>query len=353
MSSVFQSPAVVGDEVSAGGALPDGSENHLESDTQIIDESTVQKPSFVQSGVFLVPATLLLLVFLAFIGFKVHMNRKRLQPKAANKRGLSNAPLDGYFRTTAMIPPDTYMQGDLESGNHCYQNDYKETDSLLSAANGGDRFEKRNTHDKQNSAFKEMRGHADRSTVISNLIDDAITPPRTRGAGKEKVTPPHAQPAAPAAHHSSPITPSTALVNSMRDTSNDGKASFTEFQSIDAILTKFTKVMGGEGLALSLHTTKGPKPVLFSFIDGEVRWQAAKGANKRYKLGLGDITTVESGKKTSNFLTVGGAADDSLCFSILTSRTTLDLEASSSSDRDSLVMGFRTALKNYNKERII
>ena len=53
---------------------------------------------------------------------------------------------------------------------------------------------------------------------------------------------------------------------------------------------------------ISLHTLKGPKPVLFSMLNGEVRWQAVKLAQKRYKLSLKDITSVEEGKIITRIL---------------------------------------------------
>lgn len=106
---------------------------------------------------------------------------------------------------------------------------------------------------------------------------------------------------------------------------------------------KFAAVMAA-GLVISLHTTKGPKPVLLSLVGDEVRWQAVKTAQKRYKLNVRDVTYVTAGKTTSNF-SRARMADDRLCFSLLTNKTTLDLEASSTLERDCLHKGFKMVVE--------
>lgn len=109
------------------------------------------------------------------------------------------------------------------------------------------------------------------------------------------------------------------------------------------LMRKFTVIMAA-GVVISLHTTKGPKPVLLSLVGDEVRWQAVKTAQKRYKLNLRDVTYVTQGKTTSNFGRAS-CADDRLCFSLLTTKTTLDLEASSTLERDCLCKGFKVAVE--------
>lgn len=106
---------------------------------------------------------------------------------------------------------------------------------------------------------------------------------------------------------------------------------------------KFAAVMAA-GIVISLHTTKGPKPVLLSLVGDEVRWQAVKTAQKRYKLNVRDVTYVTAGKTTSNF-SRARMADDRLCFSLLTNKTTLDLEASSTLERDCLHKGFKMVVE--------
>ena len=109
------------------------------------------------------------------------------------------------------------------------------------------------------------------------------------------------------------------------------------------LMKKFTAIMAA-GVVISLHTTKGPKPVLLSLVGDEVRWQAVKTAQKRYKLNLRDVTYVTAGKTTSNF-SRARMADDRLCFSLLTNKTTLDLESSSTLERDCLHRGFKVAVE--------
>jgi hypothetical protein len=116
-----------------------------------------------------------------------------------------------------------------------------------------------------------------------------------------------------------------------------------------ALMQRFTQILSA-GIMCQLHTTKGPKPVILSMVGNEVRWQAAtKTANKRYKLNLRDVIEVEVGKLTSNFLK-GRIADDELCFSLVTQKTTLDLEANSKLERDSLIQGFKTTLDSLKNK---
>lgn len=98
------------------------------------------------------------------------------------------------------------------------------------------------------------------------------------------------------------------------------------------------------GKAMNLHTTKGPRPILFSLQNGEVRWQATRSSQKRYKLPLNDILYCEKGKKTPNFLKNKRTNDD-LCFSLVTAKATLDLEVGNKLDRDCLAKGFDLKLK--------
>lgn len=117
-----------------------------------------------------------------------------------------------------------------------------------------------------------------------------------------------------------------------------------QVDNFSGLLSRFTAILSA-GLQCNLHTTKGPKPILLSMIGFEVRWQAVKSAQKRYKLHLRDVMAVEVGKRTSNFQK-SRSADDSLCYSLVTQKTTLDLEATSKIERDSLVKGFQICLIN-------
>jgi len=114
-----------------------------------------------------------------------------------------------------------------------------------------------------------------------------------------------------------------------------------------ALFPRFQSILS-TGIVTNLHTTKGPKPVVLSMVGNEVRWQAVKTAQKRYKLNLRDVISVEIGKQTSNFVK-SRIADDDLCFSLVTQKTTLDLEANNKVERDSLVRGFQIALDSLRK----
>lgn len=98
-----------------------------------------------------------------------------------------------------------------------------------------------------------------------------------------------------------------------------------------------------EGMTMLLHTgDKTPKPIQLTLVGTELRWKAAKVfARNQYKIDLRDIKFVEWGKQTSTFLKHPsmGASED-LCFSLITDKVTVDLEASSKVERDALVQGF-------------
>lgn len=155
------------------------------------------------------------------------------------------------------------------------------------------------------------------------------------------------------------------IKNAMKFSVDDVNTSLTTDREM---FTKFSAIMGA-GIIVSLHTTKGPRPIKFSIQEVEVRWETAvrrdppPGApvgtvvppTKRYKLRLVDIVHVEVGKETSNFRkqreSNKGVSDD-LCFSLVTEKTTLDLEATSKLDRDAIVRGFRLAIERA-KSRLL
>ena len=74
----------------------------------------------------------------------------------------------------------------------------------------------------------------------------------------------------------------------------------TDLDGIDqfaGLMSRFIPIISN-GIVCNLHTTKGPKPILLSLVGYEVRWQAIKSAQKRYKLHLRDVLSVEVGKQT-------------------------------------------------------
>jgi hypothetical protein len=132
------------------------------------------------------------------------------------------------------------------------------------------------------------------------------------------------------------------------------------------LMLAFTSVVS-MGILIVLHTTQGPRHVLLTMVGDEVRWQSIKQTNnkiKRYKLNLEDVMFVEIGKQLGHFQNVeeGSALDcdsgilcddhdtstqfDHLCFSLVTKKSSLHLEAASKLDRDSLVRGFQLRLES-------
>eukprot|EP01041_Mallomonas_annulata_P010910 gene10910-22773_t len=117
----------------------------------------------------------------------------------------------------------------------------------------------------------------------------------------------------------------------------------------DKVLLQVFESVLIEGIVLILHTIKGPKQVKLFLSDNEVRWKSIKSKinRKTYKLNLSEIVTVEAGKTTENFQrkTALAAMDDN-CFSLVTSRYSVDLEASSKVERDALLYGFSYKIQN-------
>ena len=127
---------------------------------------------------------------------------------------------------------------------------------------------------------------------------------------------------------------------------------------------QFTLLMS-EGIVLKLHTTYGPRTVSLKIVDDDVRWQAVHQNTskiKRYKLHLSDVICVESGKQEGHLQTqetiisekdqnkfgtkksISKYDFNDLCFSLVTRKTSLYLEASSLSERDYLVRGIQFRL---------
>lgn len=128
------------------------------------------------------------------------------------------------------------------------------------------------------------------------------------------------------------------------------------------LMLAFTSVMS-IGIFLNLHTTYGSRTVCITMVGDEVRWQAVKQNSskvKRYKLNLLDVMSVEIGKQDGHIKAINPSIDevsiqaaeeydaefDNLCFSLVTQKTSLYLEAASKLDRDSLIRGFQLRLES-------
>jgi hypothetical protein len=132
------------------------------------------------------------------------------------------------------------------------------------------------------------------------------------------------------------------------------------------LMLAFTSVMA-IGIFLNLHTTYGSRAVCITMVGDEIRWQAVKQNTskvKRYKLHLSDVMSVEIGRQPGHLQVQekdvgkweGGSSKpindtrdldyDDLCFSLVTQKTSLYLEAASKLDRDSLIRGFQLRLES-------
>ena len=139
------------------------------------------------------------------------------------------------------------------------------------------------------------------------------------------------------------------------------------YNDVLADSTQFTSQMA-LGIVLKLHTSYGPRTVDLKIVDDDVRWQAVHQSTskiKRYKLHLSDVISVESGKQEGHqqpHETIIGDEDhknfenfgteicisrcnfNDVCFSLVTPKTSLYLEASSLKERDYLVQGIQLRL---------
>jgi hypothetical protein len=132
------------------------------------------------------------------------------------------------------------------------------------------------------------------------------------------------------------------------------------------LMLAFTSVMA-IGIFLNLHTTYGSRTVCITMVGDEIRWQAVKQNSskvKRYKLHLADVMSVDIGRQPGHLQVQerdvgkweGGTSKpindtrdleyDDLCFSLVTQKTSLYLEAASKLDRDSLIRGFQLRLES-------
>lgn len=131
------------------------------------------------------------------------------------------------------------------------------------------------------------------------------------------------------------------------------------------LILAFTSVMS-IGLFLDLHTSYGKRTVCVTMVGDEIRWQAVKQHSskiKRYKLHLSDVMSVEIGKQSGHkppqeknglwdrglpkpVIDVYDIEFDNICFSLVTQKTSLYLEAASKLDRDSLIRGFQLRLES-------
>lgn len=191
------------------------------------------------------------------------------------------------------------------------------TPSTGDAAGGKKRSTKKATKSPLQKETDYIDENADLASEVSSLLGGEATPAIVTTGGR-----------------SIPI-PST---------SGAGKSKgYKDLSPQDEALRKTFHSVLKEGMTMVLHTSdKNPKQIHLTLVGTELRWKAAKVfARNMYKIDLRDIKYVEWGKQTNTFQKqVSSAASDDQCFSLVTERVTVDLEASSKVERDALVQGF-------------
>ena len=123
----------------------------------------------------------------------------------------------------------------------------------------------------------------------------------------------------------------------------------TNASDVLELMETFTQLLS-VGITITLHTTKGPRSVKFFFVGEELKWEsvASTATSKRYRMKLHDVISIYKGKQTHNLKCVSNAVE-SHCLSLVTQRTSLDLEASSELERDCLMKGFTNALNKVRR----
>ena len=296
------------------------------------DSGDTQKQQWYEKGSFIIPATLV--ASLLLVGAVFHFWVLRKMRRKQMKQGGFNDKTGG-----------SYMNDDLEYNYGLdNQDNERETDALLGGRGYG------------TTANSPARDGRFINSPFVDGFDNGRSPLKVNQKQGLTTRVKEFNPVAPTIDEGrSPDDGNVKDARGVFPTDNNAALANAKFLNFDmgnktidenGVIRNFEDILK-TGMVLSLHTLKGPKPVLFTMLNGEVRWQAAKMAQKRYKLSLKDIHNVEEGKLTDNFAR-STAGDESRCFSLLTAKTTLDLEASCEIDRNCLVHGFRYLIKQHN-----
>lgn len=119
----------------------------------------------------------------------------------------------------------------------------------------------------------------------------------------------------------------------------------TTMARVNSVHTDALKEFFASGKVLELHTSKGKKTVEISLAGTDLRWKTINDIfPKKFKLEIKTVTNIEIGKKTENFKKIN--ALDDVCLSLISDKTTLDIESRSKADRDIMADGFREILEN-------
>jgi len=114
---------------------------------------------------------------------------------------------------------------------------------------------------------------------------------------------------------------------------------------VSTVHTEALKDFFASGKVLDLHTSKGKKTVELSLAGTDLRWKTINDIfPKKFKLDIKTVLSVEIGKKTDNFKKIN--VSDDLCLSLVSDKTTLDVEAQTKADRDIMAEGFTEMIEN-------
>jgi hypothetical protein len=141
----------------------------------------------------------------------------------------------------------------------------------------------------------------------------------------------------------------------LRKIFNNGPTALAASSAKDSLSVKsmFTLVMS-DGMTLTMHTMKGPKPINMVLSGRDILWKTARlFSRKRSKMNVSEILSVVSGKTTDVFrLPAAGSIPDDCCFSIISNDFTLDLQVTSKVERDAVVQGFLALMKEAKQEEM-
>jgi len=108
------------------------------------------------------------------------------------------------------------------------------------------------------------------------------------------------------------------------------------------LLRTFKKVLAS-GVNMIQHGASGPAvQVHLSLRKNVLYWSGGRPVNGRRELPIPDIMFIDIGKNTAGFVSGQSAkdVDQDLCFSLVTSDQSLDLETTSKMEREAMAQGF-------------
>jgi hypothetical protein len=130
----------------------------------------------------------------------------------------------------------------------------------------------------------------------------------------------------------------------------------SQIKTDKALLDTFIKVLS-QGITLKLHSSKdkGPKEIKLIISGNNLTWKVTSrsilSGFKTPKVDIRSIRSIEWGKRTDTFnLPASLPTADEVCFSLVTDDKTIDIEASSKVERDSLAQGFTIFINSLNTD---